>query len=118
MRGDYMSIEEVEDAICSGLFDEIPLKGNVIVVIGDSERCEPCKNLEKFLESNKDIIDAMIIKMDVRSFSICKPNARNISMPTILFVKDANVKDTTSGFGSGEVFLDRIRKAFGKKSVK
>ena len=106
------------EIMCIELFDEIPVRGNAIVVIGDLKNCEPCKELHGFLKSQKDNIDATVVDIDHEDFSACKPNANGVSMPTILFIKDANVVGAQSGFGGGGKFIETMKLKFGLNSYK
>ncbi len=89
----------------------ISKEGNVIVDFYTST-CSPCKALNPILEEISEIEGLVVQKVDVTKNPELSQQFGVMSVPTVVFMKNNQVKNTVRGLKSKNDLLSMARKCF------
>lgn len=92
----------------------ISSKGNVIVDFYTGT-CAPCKALNPILEEISKIEGVRVEKVDVIRNPELSQRFGVMSVPTIVFMKNNQVKDTVRGLKPKNVLMSVVRKCFSER---
>ena len=89
----------------------IQAQGTVLVDFS-AKWCGPCKKLEPLLHELADEYDSRlkVVKVDVEMAPNTAAKFGVLSVPTLLFFRDGNVKDQVMGLVSKQALADRVDK--------
>jgi len=90
---------------------KISCKGNVIVDFYTGT-CAPCRALNPILEEISNIEGVMIEKVDVTQNPELSQRFGIMSVPTVVFMKNNQVKETVRGLKDKKTLLSMARKCF------
>jgi len=92
-------------------FDAIR-KGNVIVDFYTST-CGPCRALNPVLEEiSKEFSNIMVAKVEVTRNPDVSQQFGVMSVPTVVFMKDAQIKHVSRGFSNKESFKSMVKEVY------
>lgn len=87
--------------------------GNVIVDFY-TKTCGPCRALHPVLEEiSKEFSNIMITKVEVTQNPDLSQQFGVMSVPTVVFMKDSQVKHVERGFSTKENFRSTVRRVYG-----
>lgn len=92
----------------------ISAKGNVIVDFYTSS-CGPCRALHPILEEISETEGVTVEKVDVIQNPELSRQFGVMSVPTVVFMSNNQVKDTVRGLKSKNVLVSMVRKCFSER---
>ena len=89
----------------------IPRNGNAIVVIGDKERCEPCKRIDEFFNKRQER-DITVVDIELSDWNKAFPKLRIFAIPKLFFLQDGKVVLNYDGFPGSDGLNELIDVVF------